>query len=78
MKKTELITLRYQLEDGFYVDVQQGKKEVEFWLGHRDCDVREKVFAVSPELVGPERYEEMISANVPDYLEDFTEIYLEE
>ena len=78
MKKTELKAIRYQLDEGFYVDILQGKKEAEFWLGHQDCDVQEKMFGASPELVSPDRYEEMIASNIEDYLEDFSEAYLED
>jgi len=78
MKKQELSLLRYALKKGFYVDVLAAGDTVEFWLGHKECDVKELMFAASAALVAPERYESMIEDNVDDYIEDFTEAYLEE
>ena len=52
MRKTELTVTRYQVPGGFYVDVIPQGGEVSFWLGHKDCDIQEKMFEVlgfSPE-----------------------------
>lgn len=78
MKKQELTTLRYSLKKHFYVDVLTAGDNVEFWLGHDECDVKEMMFAASAQLVGADRYEAMIEDNVDDYIEDFTEAYLED
>jgi len=78
MKKQELTVLRYALKKHFYVDVLTSGDNVEFWLGHDECDVKEMMFAASAQLLGADRYEAMIEDNVDDYIEDFTEAYLED
>jgi len=78
MKKQEITALRYELKKKFYVDVLTAGDTVEFWLGHKDCDVKELMFAASAQLVSCDRYEAMIEDNAEDYIEDFTEAYLEE
>ena len=78
MKKMEIATVRYELKKKFYVDVLTAGENVEFWLGHKDCDVKELMFAASAALVSPDRYEAMIEDNADDYIEDFTEAYLED
>ena len=78
MKKQELRVQRFTLKKHFYVDVLVIGESVEFWLGHEECDVKEMMFAASAQFVAPERYEAMIEDNAEDYIEDFTEAYLEE
>lgn len=78
MKKSKLFVTRYQLSDGFIVDVIPRGDEVAFWLGHQSCDVRELMFAASATLVPEERWEEMLADNLDDYLDDFREAWLEE
>lgn len=78
MKKITLTTTRYHLPEQFYVDVLTEQEEVSFWLGHRDCDIRERVFAASAAFAPQEKWEQLIQDNIGDYLEDFREAWLEE
>lgn len=78
MKKLEIAVIRYELKKKFYVDVLTAGENVEFWLGHKECDVKELMFAASAQLLSPDRYEAMIEENAEEYMEDFTEAYLEE
>lgn len=78
MKKIMLSTTRYQLPEQFYVDVLSDKDEISFWLGHRDCDIKERMFAASAAFAPAENWEQMILDNMDDYLEDFKEAWLEE
>lgn len=78
MKKTTLTTIRYQLPEDFYVDVLTEKDEVSFWLGNRQCDVKEQMFAASAAFAPEEKWESMIQDNIDDYLEDFKETWLED
>ena len=78
MRKATIIITRFQAGEGFYVDVIPVGQEVSFWLGHRDCDIKEKMFAASPELAPQERWEKLIEDNLDDCLEDFREAWLEE
>lgn len=78
MRKTTIMTTRFHAGEGFYVDVIPDGQEVSFWLGHRDCDVRERMFAASLELAPQERWEKLIEDNLEDCLEDFREAWLEE
>lgn len=78
MKKIALTTTRYYLPEQFYVDILTEQEEVSFWLGHRDCDIRERVFAASAAFAPQEKWEQLIEDNIGDYLEDFREAWLEE
>lgn len=78
MKKTTLTVTRYQLPEGFTVDVMNEGGQVAFWLGHRDCDVRELMFSASAAFAPEDRWEAMIHDNQDDYLEDFREAWLED
>ncbi len=78
MKKEALAAVRYQIPGGFYVNVVSVRGEVSFWLGHRDCDIQEKMFAASAAFAPEERWEAMIGEDLEDYLEDFREAWLEE
>lgn len=78
MKKEALTAVRYQIPGGFYVNVISMRGEVSFWLGHRDCDIQEKMFAASAAFAPEERWEAMIGEDLEDYLEDFREAWLEE
>lgn len=78
MKAEALTAVRYQLPGGFYVNVVSVRGEVSFWLGYRDCDIQEKMFAASAAFAPEERWEAMIGENLEDYLEDFREAWLEE
>ena len=78
MKKTTLTTVRYQLPDHFYVDVLTEKYEISFWLGHRESDIKEQMFAASAAFAPQENWEQMINDNIDDYLEDFKETWLED
>lgn len=78
MKSETLTVTRYALDGGFYVEVIPGRGDASFWLGHRDCDVKELMFAASAAFAPQDRWEAMISDNIQDYLEDFRESWLEE
>ena len=64
MRKTELTVTRYQVPGGFYVDVIPQGGEVSFWLGHKDCDIQEKMFAASAPFAPAERWEALISEDL--------------
>ncbi len=78
MKHTLLAITRFTLPGGFYAEVIPEEGEVSFWLGHRDVDVKEKMFALSPTLAPAERWEGMIEDNCEEYMEDFREAWMEE
>ena len=78
MKHTMLAMTRFTLKDGFYAEVITEKDEVAFWLGHEDADVKEKMFALSAQLAPAERWETLLEDNCEEYMEDFSEAWLEE
>ncbi len=78
MKHTMLPLTRFKLTGGFYADVIAEADEVTFWLGHKDADIKEKMFALSPALAPAERWESLLEDNCEDYMEDFTEAWLED
>ena len=78
MRRKTIMTTRCEAGEGFYVDVIPEEREVSFWLGHRDCDVKEKMFAASLELAPQERWEALIADNIDECREEFREAWLEE
>lgn len=78
MKHTMLAITRFTLTGGFYVEVIPEENETSFWIGHRDVDVKEKMFAMSPALAPSERWVSMVEDNCEEYMEDFREAWLEE
>ncbi len=78
MKHTTLAVTRFALRDGFYAEVMAEKDEVAFWLGHRDADVKEKMFALSAQLAPGERWETLLEDNCEEYMEEFGEAWLDE
>ena len=78
MKHTMLAMTRFTLKDGFYAEVITEKDEVAFWLGHEDADVKEKMFALSAQLAPAVRWETLLEDNCEEYMEDFSEAWLEE
>lgn len=77
MKREALAAVRYRISGGFHVDVVSAGGEVSFWLGHRDCDIQEKMFAASAAFAPEDRWESMIQEDLEDYLADFREAWLE-
>ncbi len=78
MKHTMLAMTRFSLRDGFYAEVIAEKDEIAFWLGHEEADIKEKMFALSAQLAPAERWETLLADNCEDYLEDFSEAWLDE
>lgn len=78
MKHTLLAITRFTLHKGFYAEVIAETDEVAFWLGHNDVDIKEKMFALSPALAPSDRWESLLEDNCEEYMEDFTEAWLED
>ena len=78
MKHTMLAITRFTLPKGFFVDVIPEDGETSFWIGHKDVDIKEKMFAMSPALAPSERWEAIIEDNFEEYMEDFKEAWLED
>ena len=78
MKHTMLAVTRFTLNGGFYAEVMSEGDEVSFWLGHKEVDIKEKMFALSAALAPDERWETLLEDNLEEYMEDFREAWLEE
>lgn len=78
MKKETITITRFSQKEGFYVDVIPGKGDVSFWLGHKDADIKEQMFAASAPFAPLEKWEEMIAEDIADYMADFREAWLED
>ena len=78
MKKETVTMTRFPQEKGFFVEVLPGRGDVAFWLGHRDCDIKELMFAASASFAPEEKWETMIEEDLADYMADFREAWLEE
>lgn len=78
MKKETVTVTRFTLQGGFYAEIIPAGGEVSFWLGHRDCDIKEQMFAASAPFAPTERWEAMLTEDLEDYIADFREAWLEE
>ena len=78
MKKETVSVTRYTLKDGFFAEITEIRGQVEFWLGHRDSDIKELMFAASAPFAPPERQEELLAEDLEDYMADFREAWLED
>ena len=78
MKHTMIAITRFTLPKGFYAEVIAESDEVAFWLGHKDVDIKEKMFALSPALAPNEKWESMLADNCEEYMEDFKEAWMED
>ena len=78
MKKETVTMTRFPQKGGFYVEVIPAKDAVAFWLGHKDCDIKELMFAASAPFAPEDRWEAMIEEDLQDYMDDFKEAWLED
>lgn len=78
MQKTTVSCTRYDLEEGFFVNVMPEGDLVSFWMGHRDADIQERMFALSRELAPEERWASLLENDLQEYMEDFREGWLED
>ena len=78
MEKQTLMTTRFLLEGGFYVDAAAAGDTVEFWIGHREADVKELMCSASAQFMPPERWETLVAENAGEYAREFSEAWLEE
>ena len=77
MKRTTISVTRFQLEQGFWSNVYEETGEVFFWLGHKDSDIQELMYAAPKAILPPERWEETLMQDIQDYMADFREAWLE-
>ena len=78
MKKETVTVTRFTLQSGFFAEVIPTGGEVSFWLGHRECDIKELMFAASAPFAPAERWEAMLTEDLEDYMADFREAWLED
>lgn len=81
LKKTTYTTTRYDVGDGFYVEVSPNEKEesVEFYLGHNRYGVKDLVFGVMEKDCpkDDEKIQSMILQNVEDEIKIYKEEYFD-
>ena len=78
MKKETISMTRYPQKEGFYVEVIPGKGDVSFWLGHKNSDIKELMFAASAAFAPEDKWESMIEEDLADYMADFREAWLDD
>lgn len=81
LKKTTYTTTRYDVGDGFYVEVSPNEKEesVEFYLGHNRYGVKELIFDMMEKDCpkDDEKIQFMILQNVEDGIKIYKEEYFD-
>lgn len=78
MKSTELSLTRFTLPGGFFAEVVVDGHNTSFWLGHEDYGIKEMMFATSSDLTPREKWEGLLEANCEEYMQDFTEAWMED
>ena len=78
MKKTTYTVTRFDIEDGFYVEVSpstgnEGKEMYDFFLCKENYGIKELMFGLYANDCQPSEWEDMIAANVDDYIKTFVE-----
>lgn len=74
MTKTTYTTTCFELAEGFFVDVLEEKRTIEFYLYKKTCGVKMFMFGLLNESAPPYKWEKIINDNVSD----FTQTYLDE
>ena len=78
MKKTTYIVTRFEIDDGFYVEVSpgidnKGKELYNFFLCKENYEIKELMFRLYASDYQPSEWEDIIEANVDEYIENFIE-----
>ena len=76
MKKTTYTVTRFDIEDGFYVEVspntdKDGKKMYDFVLCLEDYGIKSFMFGLFAKDCSEETWEKIIKNNVDEYIEIF-------
>ena len=78
MKSTQLTVTRFTLPNGFYAEVVVDGHDTSFWLAHKDYGIKELMFGTSSELTPREKWEDLLEANCEEYMQDYTEAWIED
>ena len=78
MKKTTYTVTRFDIDDEFYVEVSpstdnEGEEMYDFVLCKEDYGIKSFMFGLFAKNCPPHIWEDMIEANVDDYIEYFNE-----
>lgn len=76
MKQIRREVISYELENGFFVDVEERKSEVDFWLYHIRGTIKVFMFGLNKKDVPVgEELEKLIVKNadyhIPDYVDEY-------
>lgn len=75
MNKTTYIITCFELENGFFVDVLEEAGTIEFYLYRKNNGFKMFMFGMMKEAAPPEKWEEIINANVDEYTETYIDEY---
>lgn len=81
MKKTTYTVTRFDIEDGFYVEVSpnaEGKPMYDFFLCKEEYGIKDFMFGLYTKDCPPSEWEDMIEANVYGCIENYIESYIED
>lgn len=78
MKKTTYTVTRFDVDDDFYVEVSpstddKGKEMYDFVLCKENYEIKELMFRLYANDYQPSEWEDVIEANVDEYIENFIE-----
>lgn len=78
MKQIKKEVITYELEEGFFVDVEMKPEgfipEIEVWIYHENFDIKKMMFGVGK--IGISEVEKIIEANKDMYMSDYLDLYM--
>lgn len=76
MLKTNVEIKRYDLENGFIVDVEKSDEWADFWLNHKDYGIKQFMFELYN--CDESEYESIIEFNVDEFINIYKKDYFDE
>ena len=78
MKQIKKDVITYELEEGFFVDVEMKPEgsipEIEVWIYHENFDIKKMMFGVGKIEIS--KVEKIIEANKDMYMSDYLDLYM--
>lgn len=76
MEKADRKITVYELDDGFYLDIADGKDGYEAWLYHEDYGIKSMMFSIPFSKAGKKRFKEIVEQNIDEYISSYEEDYM--
>ena len=79
LKPASIKTESFTYKDNFMIDIVRDINEVSAWLYHKDFGIKKHLFGVPLEEAKTiEDFQEMILVQLPEYIEEYKDEYMNE